>query len=188
MRHGGGIKHDLRKAADKLLAVACTALKQTGSGPLLVAFGYESGQIELLLLPEIASVAMNSGRAKDLVFGAIRRLAQQRSATLVAISTEAWMAKQTEAARDIPPEEYRRLAGLGDGFETLISMGLVERVEAVVVTVQDADEILVLTQPFSRRIDGTPFGFTEPDEMRGPQSQYEGRTKMFGEINEETIR
>jgi len=182
------MKHDLRSVADKLLAVSRTALKKTGSAPLLVAFGYENAMVELLLLPEVFSLALDQGRTKDLLFGGLRVLAEQKKATLVAISTESWMARSTPAADAIPQEEFRRLAGLNDGFETLISMGLVERVEAIMVTVQDADEVLVLTQAFSRRMDGTPFGLKEPEEMRMPQSCYGGRTKMFGEINEETIR
>jgi len=183
------MKHDLRKVADTLLDVARPWLVKTKSSPLLVAFGHADGTLEnIQLSDETAETALRSGRHKDLFFDLIRTWARDNDATVVAISTEVWFGKSTPAAADVDPAEIRRLASLGDGFETLLALGLVERLEAIMVTAQDADECLMLTQAFRRKEDGTVYDLAEPDEMRMPQSQYGGRTKMFGELTEETTR
>ena len=183
------IRHDLRKVADMLLQVARPWLVKTKSSPLLVAIGLADGTLRHVQVPDdLAEKALQSGRNKDRFFSLIRDMVQANNATVVAISTEAWAGKSTEAAKDIPYEELRRLSSLNDGFETLMSMGLVERTEAIIVTAQDADECLMLTQTFRRREDGTPYDLSEPEERRIPQSGYEGRTKMFGVLTEETTR
>ena len=184
-----GMKHDLRKVADTLLEVARPWLVKTKSSPVLVAFGLPDGTLEhIQLSDEMANRAMSSGRTKDLFFGLIRDMAQSVDATVVAISTEGWAARSTPAAQAIPETEFRRLSSLNDGFEALLSMGLVERREVIQVTVQDVDEVLNLTQAFQRQEDGTPYDLAEPEEQRMPQSGYEGRTKMFGKLTEETTR
>lgn len=183
------MKHDLRKVADMLLDIARPWLVKTGSSPVLLAFGLPDGTLEnIQLSDEMANRVMNSGWAKDRFFGLIRDMAQAHNATAVAISTEAWVGKGTAAAKDVDPAEIRRLGGLGDGFDALVALGLVERMEAIMVTAQDADECLMLTQTFRRRKDGTPYDLAEPEEKRMPQSHFEGRVKMFGEITEETTR
>lgn len=182
------MKHNLREIADTVLGVARITLSETKAGPLLVALGYENGSVELVLLPEAMSGALAYGSTKSILFEGIRALVRQKHATAVAISTEAWVGKSTPAAAAFPKAEYRRLAGLNDGFDTLMAMGLVERREAIMVAVQDADECLVLTQAFRRKEDGTPVDLEEPEEQRMPQSHYEGRTKMFGVLTEETTR
>lgn len=183
------MKHDLRKVADMLLEVARPWLLKTKGSPVLVAFGLPDGTLEhIQLSDEMANKAMSSGRTKTVFFTLIRDMAHMNNATVVAISTEGWAGHSTPAAKAIPEAELRRLAGLNDGFEVLMSMGLVTREEVIQVTVQDADEVLNLSQAFSRREDGTPYDLQEPQERRGLQSEYVGRTKMFGVLTVETTR
>ena len=176
---------DLKQLAEIALRMGRKNLKEEQTVGLLVFFLID-GKVERLEGDDRVAFMLNSGELKDVLFEAIRRTAQQRGATAVIIGTEAWMGKSTEAARDVPREEIERL-GREHKFETLVQMGMVERVEAIIATAQDKDSCVFVTQPFRRDADGNVYSYGDVEVNEVPQEQFEGRQKMFGDLSPEKL-
>ena len=70
--------------------------------------------------------------------------------------------------------------------EELAWRGLVERTEAITITLQTPETVTVLHQPYERHERLKIVSFGKPVEMEMPQSQFIGRQKMFGDLRRTT--
>lgn len=129
---------------------------------------------------------MNHGEAKDAIFGMIRSLARARGATATIFAVEAWFGKQTDKGRALPPKEFRQRTR-ERAFETAVRDGLVERSEAIVVTVQTPTHVMMVHQEFERDEKRRRIHYGERHESIGPTESFVGRQKMFGDMREENL-
>ena len=177
----------LRDMADVALRIARQSLAQTKFAGLIIVLGFPDGSTKQVPTEITAKLApmLSDGDAKTRLFGTVRQYAQRTGAVSVVFGTEAWVGKSTPKALALSEEEFKGL--VDTGFEKLMSMGLVEREEAVVATAQDADAVVVATQTFRRLGNGEPYSYGEVDVKDFPQSDFRGRQKMFGDLREENL-
>ena len=131
----------------------------------------------------IPGALMNSGDAKEILFGFIRTLVNKTGADACIIGTEMWGSKLT-------PEGMRHkaevAANVDRGFDRLVKRGWAMRTELLQIVAQTPDEVLLMGHEFRRRASGIEWiGQTWSDS--NVQSEYAGRTKMWGEFTPETL-
>lgn len=169
---------DLKKLARRALDIIERELRDTlAAGPLL---GLVVGdELRLIAIPG-AQEAMESGDAKELLFGFIRYLARQQKADAVVIGTDSWLALPTPLG-ELNMEHYSD--EIDKGFARLLSLGWVTRAEALQVVVQDEHHCVLASAIYRRRQDGEIDSVDEARINVFPQHDYAGRTKMFGDTS-----
>jgi hypothetical protein len=179
---------ELRSLADIALRMAERDLEQSGNVRLVIALRLPNGSIDNLPLPDRAGELMNYGEAKDILFGGLRDYAASVGATAVIIGTEAWVGRTTEKGRVLlqaSPDEYKRMTRQA-GFQDAVDAGLVERREAVVITVETPERCMILTHVFERTLE-RKIVWHERTQIEARQSEFAGRQKMFGDCSEENL-
>lgn len=180
------VENDLRTMAHRVLSEAKQEMEQRGAANHAFIFQRKDGFLKLEI-PEEFGDLMNIGKAKDAIFSHMRQYAQEKEAMGCIFVSEAWMSRATEKGRKLSMKEIMRLHQELGG-EELAKRGLMERVEALVITAQSAESVLTLTQPFERdqRLKIVTFGPLIVQEV--PQAQFAGRQKMFGDLSPENIQ
>lgn len=178
---------ELRSLAALALRIVKADIERDGGGTPVFVVRDAHGKIEQLAFPKELAGLMNSGPAKDLIFDTIRKTVRQRGHTAVVIATECWTGKQTEAGKALPTEEFLKYAR-ESGFVTAVEKGYIERSEAITVSVQTAETVLIVTQFFERDQPHRRIVFGEQSEMEFPITEFCGRQKMFGDLKEENLR
>ena len=174
---------DLEGLAESGLSEARRELEHTGSCAPLVLVREKDGAIQKLKLEGHLSGLMNSGRAKDFLFGWIREYVEKRGATAVLFITDSWMGIPTEKQHKFAQAdpEGLKLAVEGKGMTELAEEGLVERVECLVATLQTAQEVWIIQQRYDRDQRRKHIDWGERTTMRNEQQYFQGRQKMFGD-------
>jgi hypothetical protein len=171
---------NLKTLAEMALSNARRQLEATGRLDVKIGLQHPDGRVRWLNLPEELDPIMNDPHLKGYFFGGVRAIVNQLHPTAVIMATDAWTGVPTEKQKQMlrdKPDELKRLSA---GFECLAdweAAGLSRRVEAIAVTVQTPDEVLLLQQRYERA-DGTIlWGARSSEEFL--QSAYGGRTKMY---------
>jgi hypothetical protein len=129
---------------------------------------------------------MNDGRAKDVLFGAIREVVQEQNIQAVVFVTDGWFGKSTEKALSIPREEFEA-ATRHRGFQPAVDQGLVTRSEALIVTVQTPLRTMMLNQLYERDEHAGTITFREVTVMETGVDDFTGRQKMYGDLRPENL-
>jgi hypothetical protein len=191
-------KAKLIQTTEELLEEGKAQMLRSGQPDIVFAFGHvHADQIERMPLDsELAGPLMNDGESKDALFGFCRHMTKASGGQIDAwfFRTEIWIGKITE------PDLGKRLAEgepnarklMDRGFETLVSLGLAKRYEAINVTGQTAEDVVMCRQMFSRGGNGKVVWVTNDDDAEltkvvVPQAHFRGRQKMFGDLREENL-
>lgn len=183
------IPAELRFLAERVLSEARRILEQTGTVDVVVMIERQDGKIVSLPLPPEINQVMDSGAGKDFFFGLTRKLARAVNAKAVLVATDTWMGVPTEKQIEILRDEGQdKITAMfkGKSFDEVEAIGLVERREAIVVTVQTAERVLIVHQFYERNGLTKRIDFTGRDEMLCSQEDFDGRQKMFGSRNHGT--
>jgi hypothetical protein len=173
-----GTTENLKTLAEMALSNARRQLEATRRLNPKVAFEV-NGRVKWM--PDFPGEILDDGPMKELFFGGLRQVAQQLRATAVILVTDAWSGAPTEKRERLErdnPEELQRLASELHSLSDWEAAGLARRVEAISVLVQTADEIHLLEQQYERV--GDRIVWNDRRTMTGKQSDYQGRTKMYG--------
>ena len=128
---------------------------------------------------------MNSGGAKDAIFGAVREIVHSNGIDAVIFGSDTWQAETTEEGmKHYNTPEWRELHDTG--FVKLVQRGWVERCEAFTVTAQNAAEVLLINQKYQRLASGM-IQLLDSRREWFKQGNFEGRQKMFGDLRFENL-
>jgi hypothetical protein len=178
-----------QKDFDEMGALALRMMRhglETGGAVPVIVLREADGKMTQLPFPKELAPLMNSGAAKDLIFGAVRKVVGRNGVTAVLFATDGWLGIATEAGLALPPEELLRL-GRESKFETAVELGFVKRVEAIMITIQTAEWVRHLRQIYER--EGELIRYVgEPECFDVPQENFAGRQKMFGDLKAENLR
>jgi hypothetical protein len=177
---------DLEQLTERSLAEARRELEQTGQITPLFLARYPDGSIQKATLPGNMGVLMDSDAGKDLLFAGVRRIVRASGITAVATLVDAWLSRTTPKGLELMQrdrQEFDRQTNQHKCAEA-VRNGLMERREAIVVTTQDAEHVVVTNQ-FYLRGPGT-VTFDEREHHEFPQAQFKGRMKFYGEPDAET--
>ena len=181
------MKEDLKKLAQSALDVARDDLTGKGSVTPMFLIRTPEGTLEVIRFDgKAAGNLMNSGAAKDLLFGMMRQMVAARGITAVIFATEAWIGKATEKGMKLGEAELRRRTR-ERAFESAVRDGLVERREAIVVNVQTPDGVLLVHQFFVRDYKTETVTYAERLDAEVPAGDFFGRQKMYGDQREENL-
>ena len=175
----------LRDIADTGLVIAKKDLERIGTvTPFFVLYaGGESHQINI---PERFTQLMNDGHAKDMIFGFLRQAVQKTEATAVVIVTDGWFGKPTAKAMAMGEKEASE-AMEGQSLDNAEEAGLVERLEALLITVQTPERCLTLAQAYERDHRRQKIKYLEVHILECDINHFAGRQKMFGDLRPENI-
>lgn len=177
---------DLRRLAGVALKKAKEDLVRTGTVDPTIMMREPDGTLQVIRMGETGAV-MNSGKGKDLLFGALREIVKEKGITAVIFATDGWMGKQTAKGRAIGEEEFFRKTR-ERAFETAVREGLVERCEVITLTVQTPMGTLMVQQEYERGIGGKrSITFGEQREQEVGVDEFTGRQKMYGDLREENL-
>ena len=174
---------DLKTMAEQTLSEARRQLEQTGTlEPYFLLRSPAGGRIARVPVPPDA---MNNGDMKDRLFALVRAVVERTQTSAVIFVSDGWAGRSTAKAAAIGKDNFLREVGRGRGFEEAIKQGLVERSEAILLSVQTPEEILMVQQLYDRL--GERIVFTERIDMATPQCDFTGRMKMYGDLREENL-
>jgi len=134
--------------------------------------------------PILGSI-MNSGDAKREYFGAVRELVRYTGADGVIFATDVWGAQLTDEGRKHGQQEWN--SHVDTGFAKLVRMGWATRVQAIHITAQSKTDVVFVDQEYHREGRGRAQFLHEVRTRVGPQSEFGGRQKMFGDLREENL-
>jgi hypothetical protein len=178
------------KDFDEMMKTALGLIKadmeRTGASNPVFLLRNPDGKIQKLPFPKEAGELLNHGEAKDMLFGGIRRIVRQCGITAVCFATEAWVGKATEAGMSMPREEFLK-ATRGHGFQRAVDLGWVKRQECIVITIQTAEMMRSIAQPFERDKEAHVITWGEQEIHDAPQDHFAGRQKMYGDLREENL-
>ena len=178
---------DLENQANAILIAAKATVELQGDFPMTILL-HKSGEWRHLPFPEEASVLLNDGTAKDLIFGAVRQIVQSNQIDGVIFATDTWIGENTpEGLKHYDTPEWKELHDFG--FVRLVQRGWVKRSEAFTITAQSATDVLLIHQKYQRLTSGTSGTVQLLKGSRGwlGQSQFSGRQKMFGDLRWENL-
>jgi hypothetical protein len=177
---------DLKKLAETALEIAQEDLFNKGAVCPTFITREPNGGFEVMRFEGVAGQLFNDGRAKDLFFGAMRELVKTRNLTAVIFVNEAWVGKLTAKGRAIGQKEFNRRTR-ERGFETALRDGLVERWEAIMLTIQTPAGALIVQQAFTRDYVAKSITLGERIESEAAVDEFRGRQKMYGNLSEENL-
>ena len=173
-------REELAHEANTLITIAKTTVELQGDFALTILI-HLKGQWVRLPLPDGVESLMNSGQAKDHIFGAVRATVQQAGADGVVIGSDTWCSTTTpEGEKHYNTPEWRELHDFG--FVRLMQRGWVTRCEAFTVVAQNRDDALIIQQKYQRRGSGM-IQLLDCKRDWFDQSKFAGRQKMFGDLN-----
>lgn len=172
---------EMEVQANRVIAAAKDAMESgTEFDPVFMV--HHAHHWEPFKMPDGAQFLLNSGRGKDAIFGFFRRLVQEAHADAVLFAMDSWKGVATpEGVKYFDTPEWKRLNTFG--FDKLIQRGWIKRCEAIVLTVQNAEEVLIVTQEYQRLGDvGDQILLTKCERQWLKQDEFTGRSKMFGDL------
>lgn len=179
----------VNRVADALFDTMLRHASSTGSVPPMTFILYENGlPWQTVVMPSNLAFVLNSGPAKDHLFGWWRTQCQKPSVDALAIGSEAWMFDQNEKAEELmhtDPEGFQKL--LDHGFNHLLALGLGTRHAAFMVTAQTRDLVVIAQRRFERK-DGQIVWTAPAERDEFPQANFGGRQKMWGDLSPENLR
>jgi hypothetical protein len=174
---------DLRTLTEKILSHARRELENTGGFDPVFAMRLPDGQIDHPQLPPGFGRLMNSGEAKKIIFGALRQTAEARHATAVVIATDSWMgvpnAGYMRRFGEHPKKEDIEAALRGKSIDALVKEGVMDKMEAITITIHTPKEVFIVTQFYER--DKRRATWTRRNEICSAQEDFQGRQKIFGD-------
>jgi hypothetical protein len=177
-------KEQLEAEANGLIAAAKASVELQGDFPVTILI-HVSNKWRVFPLPKELEPLMNDGKAKDLIFGAVRVIVQKSAADGVIFATDVWRAETTtEGMKHYDTPEWKALHDFG--FEKLLQRGWVKRTEAFCVTAQSATDALIITQTYQRTGSGM-IQLLDAKRQWIAQSDFGGRQKMFGDLRWEHL-
>lgn len=180
------IENDLRTMSHRLLKEAKRELEQRGAITPAFIVHEKDGTFRKFEMPGKFAELMNSGPAKGAIFGHLRQYIQEHEADGCIFVTDTWMTIANLKAHNLSREEFERIYR-ERGAEELVKRGVAERIEALCITIQSADFVWTLTQPYGRDERLKLITFGSLDEKKSPQTQFSGRQKMFGDLRPENL-
>jgi hypothetical protein len=178
---------DFETMTKTIFALMQAEITRKGNATPVILVRYPDGKIERLPFPEKAGALMNFGEAKDVIFGAVRKLVRHAGLTAVAFGAESWFGQTTEAGKAVPEKEFNA-ATRERGFQTAVDKGWVTREQCFTVILQTETDMRTVTQVFER--DDTAhavYYIGDRQIMTTPQSHFKGRQKMYGDLSEENL-
>lgn len=177
-------REQLETEANGLIAAAKATVELQGDFPITILIHKSTGWLRLPLPDELAPL-MNDGKAKDVIFSAVRVVVQKSAADGVIFATDTWRAETTpEGQKHYDTPEWRELHDFG--FVKLLQRGWVKRTEAFVVTAQSATDVLIISQTYQRLGSGM-IQLLDSKRAWFDQSAFNGRQKMFGDLSWENL-
>jgi hypothetical protein len=136
------------------------------------------GKLEALIIEKLGENWLNSGRTKDLGFDGIRKCVDLAPPDAVVIVTVANKFYPTAKFRELSEAEQEELVtATHDRHHEAVKQGLFSMYDVLWGTAQTPERICLVHQKI--RSGGT---FIDKPEMHcGPQEDFGGRIKMFGE-------
>ena len=135
-------------------------------------------QIERLLEDKLGRGWLNKPSAKETAFGILRMATEAFPPDALVLVTATNEFRSTAAFKALPEQEQRRIIEAGhDEHHRAAAKGLLTLSDAVTAVVQTPDRVCVCTQI----LDGRKQPDGPPQIQCGPQSQFGGRLKMYGD-------
>jgi len=177
-------KEQIEHEANGLIAAAKATVELQGDFPITILIHCHNEWRRLPFPPELQSL-MNNGKAKDLIFEAVRITAQKSGADGVIIASDAWRAETTpEGWKHYDTPEWKELHDFG--FVKLVQRGWVKRSEVFTITAQTATDALIIHQAYQRLGSGV-IQLLDCKREWFDQSRFSGRQKMFGDLRHENL-
>jgi hypothetical protein len=173
-------REEVRKIAAGVLQRTKSALAKNGNVDPCVLFATEAGHLETARLP---GEAMNSGHAKDLLFGFLAAYARQRNdLAVVILVTDGWtlVFSEEQKRRLKDPDEkavYDALArDYTGGLPACAAAGFGELWEALILSVQTPLFAILMKQHYRRAgADKRHILFAEFEELEDLEGALGGR-------------
>lgn len=134
-------------------------------------------------IPEGTEHIMNHGESKEILFDFLRKHTTKTDVLTWVFVTDIFYAMSTPEGVKAGFEEMRRHQDRG--FEKLKKLGWVTVEESVLITAQNADDVILYTQPYSRKPEINWLGPAHEKHM--PQSEFGGRQKMYGATTSDIV-
>jgi len=176
----------LRDLAVHALVIAKKELTATGRITPFFVFRDPEGGLKPFIIPGEAAEIMNSGEAKDRLFGAVRHIVQELKIEAVMFVSDCWIGRNTEKALSMPPEEFLALTR-ERAFQTAVDQGLVTRAEALTISVQTPTRCMMLNQLYERDEQQRKIVYREVSVMEMDVDEFSGRQKMYGDLRQENL-
>lgn len=144
---------------------------------------YENARHYDFQMPEGTEHIMNHGRAKEVLFDFLRKHTTKTNVLAWVFVTDIFYAQSTPEGVKAGFEEMRKHQDRG--FETLKRLGWVTVEESLLITAQNADEVILYTQPYSRKPEINWLGPAHEKCMA--QADFGGRQKMFGATTSDVV-
>jgi hypothetical protein len=177
------VTEDLKQLAEIALETAREELTRKGSIVPTFLVREPDGHLGVI---RIEADVMNSGDAKDTLFGAMRMMVKARGLTAVIFVSECWLGDQTAKGAALPYAEFLTRTR-ERAFATAVKDGLVERVEAITLTVQTPAGALIVHQRFTRDYGKQQVTFGVRDDLEYSVDEFAGRQKMYGDLRPENL-
>jgi len=177
---------ELLYLSDMALASVKEDLESQSIKPLFV-LRYPDDHLDVIRLHGRYVGLYQHREARHRIFQAIRIMVELFGITAVVTVGDAWVGRSTEKARKLTRQEFERISSIGTGFEVAIEQGLVERAEAVVITVQTPKRMMTMMQMYQRGQGrgGCPVILQEVHISEMDMTLYHGALKMFGNQEEQ---
>lgn len=174
---------ELLELGNQAFASVKADLDSGGSVKPLFALQFPCGKIDVIRLAGRYAELYQYRDTRQRIFQAIRIMVELFGITAVVSVGDAWVGRSTEKGRQLSAQEFQRICSIGTGFEKGLAQGIVERVEAIVVTVQTPKRMMTLMQTYLRGETGLIMQEVHISEI--DMALYTGGLKMFGNQEEE---
>jgi hypothetical protein len=170
--------------SDMALASVKQDLESQSSIKPLFVLEFPDGHLDVIRLAGRYVELYQYREARQKIFQAIRIMVELFGITAVVTVGDAWVGRSTAKGRQLSRQEFERISSIGNGFQVALEQGLLERVEAIVITVQTPKRMMTLMQMYQRSQDG-PLILQEVHISEMDMALYHGALKMFGNQEEE---
>jgi hypothetical protein len=179
-------RDELEGMANRVILSVQETLERGGEWPFTFMLHHPAiDRWETLHLPRGTGILMNSGEAKDAIFGFIRQVVQDKGCDAVIFASDTFEAKVTEEGKKhLDTPEWK--AAVDRGFVKLARMGWVRVSESIVVTAQTSADALIIGQGYQRLGSGS-IQLGKCNRGWGEQKLFKGRQKMFGDLRPENL-
>jgi len=177
---------NLESLTEQALAEARRELEQTGGVTPLFVICLADGTIQKAGLPGKMAEIMNYDKAKERLFEFLRGLVRSNGITAVASLIDAYLSKTTPKGVALLNRDRAEFERQAKNTDEAVRNGLFERREALVVTTQDAERVVIVNQFYLRHNNRT-VSFDERTRMEFHQADFKGRMKMYGDLRQENL-
>ena len=178
-------KQELESQANQVIAALKATVELQGDVLPMMYLHKKGDWNPVPLVPAGLADLMNSGKAKDVIFGLVRDIVRNQGIDAVIFATDTWNGETTEEGmKHYDTPEWKELHGFG--FEKLVQRGWVKRSECFTVTAQNADDVLLIQQKY-QRLDSGMVQLLNAERHWFDQPKFGGRLKMFGDLRWENL-